>query len=252
MSLPGSEILSIAALDSSGGAGLNQDIRVCSLLGARLRVACSGITIQSETGVEAIHPVSAHLLREQLLSIFDHAAIDWVKIGAICAPQQIGILLETLSGRSGLCLILDPVFKPSRGLAFLPQSAIPLYRELLGIASYLSPNYSELEALTEHNVNNLDSALEAARILLEDYDLGILLKGGHGDSGEIREAYISRKVCYLFSHPRSVWHYSHGTGCALASAFSCFLARGIAPQYAFEQASLWVADFYTKLNADIV
>ncbi|MDZ4181617.1 MAG: PfkB family carbohydrate kinase, partial [Candidatus Cloacimonadaceae bacterium] len=196
------KLLCIAALDSSGGAGLNQDMRVCSLLGEEHQSVCTGITIQDDSGVVAVHPTADHIFAAQLDSVLAQGAIPYVKIGAICSATQIALLHAILKSRSDLTVIIDPVLRPTLGIPFIREDIVPQYLELLEHAHYLCPNYAELAALSGIKVDSFDDALAAAKELITHHDIGILVKGGHSDTPEIREAYISQTELYSFSHPR--------------------------------------------------
>jgi len=225
--LPQSDILVIAPLDSSGGAGLNQDIRVCSLFGKQPHTCLTGVTIQTHEGLMAIHPVSDAVLSSQL---------------------EGDIFLKLLQRPRPFKVILDPVLKPSRGLEFIDVTNLEKYRKLLGIADFLCPNLEELAALVPFQTEDYDSALRAARKLAVDQGITILLKGGHGKGEKIEEAFVTDEKAVLSSHSRRTWNYSHGTGCAFASAFMCYLSDDIPPEEAFQLASRWVVDFYDRLN----
>ncbi len=237
-------------MDSSGGAGSNQDIRVCALFDEQILCCVSGITIQSDIGVEAIHPVSRQIFEAQLISALNNPALSYVKIGAICAKSQIPILIRCLGARKKLVIVLDPILQPTQGTAFIPQSWIPQYLELLRISHFVCPNLHELQTLSRMKVHDFASALIAAKDLAQKHDTGILLKGGHGITADIEEAFVGSSGVYHYHHPRFQWSYTHGSGCALSSAFTCFLAVGNAPHLAFERASAWVAKFYNAMNQD--
>lgn len=246
--MPQSDILVIAPLDSSGGAGLNQDIRVCSLFGKQPHTCLTGVTIQTHEGLMAIHPVSDAVLSSQLEGALQALEIYLVKIGALCSPSQVDIFLKLLQRPRPFKVILDPVLKPSRGLEFIDVTNLEKYRKLLGIADFLCPNLEELAALVPFQTEDYDSALRAARKLAVDQGITILLKGGHGKGEKIEEAFVTDEKAVLSSHSRRTWNYSHGTGCAFASAFMCYLSDDIPPEEAFQLASRWVVDFYDRLN----
>ncbi|MDZ4120873.1 MAG: hydroxymethylpyrimidine/phosphomethylpyrimidine kinase [Candidatus Cloacimonadaceae bacterium] len=246
--MPNPKILCIAALDSSGGAGLNQDIRVLTLLAEELLCVCTGITIQDYSGVLAIYPTADNVLEAQLQNILANHEIQYIKLGAICSVGQIRILNRCFASHRGIRVIIDPVLKPSKGLSFIPQHAIPQYLKLLTVGDFLCPNYLELQALTGIAISGFAEAVDAAQRLVRLYDLGVLVKGGHGDTKDIHEAFVASAGVHSFSHERYKWDYSHGTGCALSSAFTSFLLQGYDPPLAFEKASIWVAALYNKLN----
>jgi len=242
------DILCIAALDSSGGAGLNQDIRVLTLLAEEHQCVCTGITIQNSSGVKAIYPTADKILRIQLQHILHNPEIRYIKLGAICSPSQILILRRFLSSLPEVKVIIDPVLKPSKGLPFIAQGMITQYLDLLCTADFICPNLYELQVLSGIQVTCFTEAVTAAQDLARLYDLGVLVKGGHSGTPDIQEAFVSTTEIYAFSHARYDWDYSHGSGCALSTAFTHFLLQGFDPPNAFEKASLWVTEFYNNLN----
>ncbi|MBW6513514.1 MAG: bifunctional hydroxymethylpyrimidine kinase/phosphomethylpyrimidine kinase [Candidatus Syntrophosphaera sp.] len=243
-----SEILAISALDSSGGAGLNQDIWVCCLFGKQLQTCLTGVTIQTPAGVVAIHPVCDTLLSSQIEGVLKDSEFRLVKIGALCSPTQVDVFLKLLQRPRPFKVILDPVLKPSRGLEFMADIDLGRYMNLLEITDFICPNLIELEALTSTRLDNFKSALKAARKLAMDVGINVLLKGGHGKGEPIKEAFVTADKVVLSTHPRRPWKYSHGTGCAFASAFMCYLSENVPPEEAFRLASQWVVDFYDRLN----
>lgn len=248
MTIKNPDILCIAALDSSGGAGLNQDIRVLTLLAEAHQCICTGITIQNGSGVMAIYPTADKILRIQLQHISPNPEIRYIKLGAICSPSQIQILQRFFSSLHEVKVVIDPVLKPSKGLPFVSQGMITQYLDLLFTADFICPNLYELQVLSGIQVTCFSEVVSAAQKLARLYDLSVLVKGGHGGSPDIQEAFVSTTEIYSFSHARHDWEYSHGSGCALSSAFTHFLLQGFDPPDAFEKSSLWVTEFYNNLN----
>lgn len=241
-----SRILSIAALDSSGGAGMNQDIRVAALFQRSIYCCPTGYTIQSSQGVEAIHPLSPPFFQKQLSRILDEYNPLYIKIGALCAPSQISILKEILSEYKCLNILIDPILKPTKGISFIRNPK--LYQELLKIAEFISPNWAELAEISGRPIHNFAMSLSAAKLLAQRYKINILLTGGHANCDPIPETYISEDHTKTHYLPKKYWHYTHGTGCALAMAFLCYLENGYSAEKAFCAASHWVSDFFDKLN----
>lgn len=243
-----SRILSIAALDSSGGAGLNQDIRVAALLGHRIHSCPSGFSIQSSRGVEDIHPFDNKTFELYLTKTLADAQPRFIKIGALCSASQIPILCKTLKAYNNAEILVDPVFSPSKGKSFIKEAE--LYLPLLEIATYLSPNLPEIARLSKQLIDSHQTALEAAKQLAKKFEIDILLKGGHLKLDPIPESYVTPNDVQTHYMPKRLWAYRHGTGCALGMAFICHLAQGFRAPEAFFKASAWVMNFFDSLNSE--
>ncbi len=248
--MPDKQIAVIGAIDSSGGAGINQDIRVAALLGHQPEVCVSAVTLQDENGVKDIYPVPLSQFQDNLRHILANPELRYIKIGALCHPEQIKALITQLSQARTLKIVLDPVIKPSLGKAFLRAEDIDLMLKLICHADYVCPNRPELELLCSANIGDFNEAISAAKTLNLQTRTSVLVKGGHAASDDIPEALICKDIVYRFSFPRRAWKYDHGTGCAFATAFTCQLARGVAAREAFARASDWVRGFFDELNAD--
>jgi hydroxymethylpyrimidine/phosphomethylpyrimidine kinase len=242
------QILAIAALDSSGGAGLNQDIRVAALFGNQICCCPTGYTIQNNCGVEVVHPISDRLFRKALKSVLRTDKPGLIKIGALCRESQIQILCEGLKAYASAEILVDPVFSPSKGKSFIQDAN--LYHPLLEIATYLSPNLPELAKLSINHSDATIKILEQAQHLAKRFDLKILVKGGHQDQDPISQSYVTKTDSQTHYLPKRKWAYSHGTGCALGMAFLCYLKQGSHEAQAFMQASGWVTNFFDRLNSE--
>lgn len=238
----------IGTIDSSGGAGINQDIRVAALFGYSPQVCVANISLQSSRGVEYIHPLEEDVFEANLRAVLHSNDLRYVKIGALNTVEQIRLLTKYLARTRAYKVILDPVIRASRGKAFLDEAGISELKKLIRQVDYLSPNLPELEMLCGKQAMDFRVAKELARSYAGELGLSILLKGGHIDAEDIEEAFVSPDAILSFGHPRRNWQYSHGTGCALAMAFCCYLQQGIADTEAFQKASRWVLGFYDKLN----
>jgi hydroxymethylpyrimidine kinase/phosphomethylpyrimidine kinase len=242
-------IATIGAIDSSGGAGINQDIRVAALFGRQLLCCVGAITIQDSQGLQAVSLVQKSSFASSLGQILNSTDICFVKIGALCAHEQIDMLCSALEYKPHFQIILDPVIAPTAGATFVRKEGLSRLKQLLQKVDFITPNLPELQSLTGIEVSGFEQGIHAAEVLQAETGATILLKGGHLKSATLQEAIVSPEETRFFSHPAHIWHYSHGTGCAFATAFCCFLAEGIAPANAFEKASSWLCDFYDTLNS---
>ncbi|HNX01247.1 MAG TPA: bifunctional hydroxymethylpyrimidine kinase/phosphomethylpyrimidine kinase [Candidatus Cloacimonadota bacterium] len=241
-------ILTIAALDSSNGAGLTQDARVAYLHHTPLVINSTGITIQTEKGLEAIYPTDTSIFREQLKRTLIAYPVRFIKIGCLCTLGEVEVLLEILPSYTDIPVLLDPVLKPTKGLDFVTEDMMESYLQLLHIIDYISPNWDELSSLSRQHISNYMEAVKAAEVLSEKYNLTVLLKGGHSNTMRIREGLITIEDKRFFTKKRQHWNYSHGTGCALSTAFACRLIHGEEAFSAFRKASLWVSRHFTSLQ----
>jgi len=234
-------ILTIGAIDSSGGAGLDQDRRTAERLGSAVRAAVTGVTAQGKEGVLAIHPVPSDLFRIQLETHWEEDSPDAVKIGALCETGQIALLADLLSlwkkRKPRLRIVTDPVFAPTRGLPFLPGSALSDYTSLLDCSDVITPNRGELELLSGFPVATPAQGIRAARELAERHRLSVALTGGHFPGVFIEEYLVGDEVVSRFRKPRTRLRESHGTGCCFATALAVYLARGKELPRAFRRAT---------------
>ena len=242
-------ILSIAALDSSGGAGLSQDTRVAYLHGCDLLSCCTALTLQTSLGVEAIYPTATDHLQSTLSRMISLYPISAVKIGALVNREQIQMVTKVLAGGLACPVVLDPVLAPTHGIAFVANEDLDVYRKLLFHVDYLLPNAPELSILSGEDIHDWKDAVAVATVLAAKYSLSVIVKGGHSSSKRIMESLVSPIDVFSWEKERINLQYSHGTGCALSTAFACLLASGVDAPAAAEQSSHWVSEYYQKLNA---
>ncbi|NLN35720.1 MAG: hypothetical protein GX157_06970 [Candidatus Cloacimonetes bacterium] len=250
----------IGAIDSSGGAGINQDIRIAALFGFRLLCCAGALTIQDSTGLKAVHDAPRDAFLAALEQINQCPDIRFIKIGALANREKMECTAAALVRNAGYRIILDPVIAPSRGHAFVEKENLDCLRKIAHKAHFICPNIPELEILSGHRISSVQDALSAAQDLCCETGASILLTGGHwqhhkayrqksGDSSHIlTEAFICKESCHSYRFFAHDWHYTHGTGCTLATAFMCFLAQGSAPTQAFPKASAFTRKFYDTLN----
>jgi hydroxymethylpyrimidine/phosphomethylpyrimidine kinase len=241
-------ILSLAALDTSGGAGLNQDTRVAYLHGCHLLTCCTALTLQTSHGVEAIYPTSAQQLQTMLLRMLSQYDVSAVKIGALVNAEQIDLVHNTFSHARSYPVVLDPVLAPTEGAVFIAPNLREMYRRMLHSIDYVIPNLPELSILSDLHVEGRDSILNAAKTITETYSTNVFVSGGHGRDNKITEWYICPQDVSSWTKERHDWHYTHGTGCALSTAFTCLLASGMDAPTAAKQSSRWVSEYYQKWN----
>jgi hydroxymethylpyrimidine/phosphomethylpyrimidine kinase len=221
-------ILSIAGSDSSGGAGIQADIKTITMLGGYAMTAITCITAQNSIGVQAIAPMSGELVAQQIASCLDDIGVDAIKIGMLHDAQIIGAVAEALA-QTQAPIILDPVMIATSGAALVAPDAIAAMRErLFRRATLLTPNLPELGHLLGRTLNNTDEMAEAALELSEATGAAVLAKGGHTDDSRVIDVlmHASGTRAVQFDHARIDTPHTHGTGCTLSSAIATLLAHG--------------------------
>ncbi len=223
-------VLTIAGSDSSGGAGIQADIKTFAALECFGLSVITALTAQNTTGVNAIYPLTGKCIREQFWGICGDITIDAVKIGMLgSADAVIAVsgLLRELQGKPPV--IVDTVLASSGGIALVPLKAIPIMKEeLFPLASLITPNLPEAAMLAGLKLPpaTQEAIEETAVKLLETGAASVLIKGGHGEGEECRDClYIDNRFVW-FSSKKIVTGNTHGTGCTLSSAIAAFMARG--------------------------
>jgi hydroxymethylpyrimidine/phosphomethylpyrimidine kinase len=245
--------MTIAASDNSGGAGIQQDLKVADRLGFWGLSVITGITVQNFSGLDRIFPLPLDLIKEQFLKNISSFKVDVIKIGALCSPEITKLITELLKEYYQGIVVVDPVLAPTKGKSFISSSDLDVYRELLNQASFVTPNKGELEQLTLGQANSYPEAINLAHTLLEETGCNVYIKGGHftsPESQEIREYLITSDREILFTKPKQVFTYSHGTGCFFASALACYLVQYTSREKACRLATEKVSEFYSDLNKD--
>ncbi|MFP4520045.1 MAG: bifunctional hydroxymethylpyrimidine kinase/phosphomethylpyrimidine kinase [Oceanicaulis sp.] len=235
---PKGRVLIVAGSDSSGGAGIQADIKTVTALGGYAATAVSAITVQSTEGVKAVHPVPQDILAGQIEAVLTDIGADVVKTGMLGSAETVGTVLKALDehGDPAIPLVVDPVMVAASGDRLVDDTALAAIRDRLGPRAYLlTPNMPEAAALTGVEVEDMDGQREAAEILLERGAKAVLVKGGHMESGDVIDLLATRNGVRLFTRPRIKTRHTHGTGCTLASAISALVAQGLSLDRAVEQ-----------------
>ena len=239
-------VLSIAGSDSSGGAGIQADLKTFSALGVYGTTAITAITAQNTQGVHSQFALTPKIVYEQIIAVIDDIHPQVIKIGMLSNTEIVTAVADALSKYS-IPIILDPVIVSSSGHRLLSIDAIDAIKErLLPMATLLTPNIPEMIALTNMHLASDKEKIEAAQLLTNYGINAILLKGGH-EEGEIKRdiLYIKSKdeiqISYL-SSPTINTNNIHGTGCTLSSAIAAFIARGLSLEEAIAKAKEYITD----------
>ena len=224
--------VTIAGSDSSGGAGIQADIKTMTALGVYAMSAVAALTAQNTTGVYGILEVSPAFLENQLDCIFTDIRPDAVKIGMLSSGELMKITAEKLREYKAKHVVLDPVMISTSGSRLMKEDAALIMKEnLFPLAEIITPNIPEAEALTGMQIRGKQDMEEAAEFLHETYRCAVLLKGGHAVNAANDLLYQDRKAVWLegrrIDNPNT-----HGTGCTLSSAIASYLAL----EYSLEEA----------------
>ncbi len=218
--------LSIAGSDSSGGAGIQADLKAMTMNGVYAMTAVTALTAQNTTGVTAILEATPQFLRQQLEAIFTDIPPDSVKIGMVSSAALIETIAQCLEKYRPRNVVVDPVMVATSGARLLNEDAVATLREkLLPLADLITPNIPEAEVLSGQTISDEEGMLQAARIIGETYHCAVLCKGGHRVS-DANDLLYQNGAFRWFRGRRIDNPNTHGTGCTLSSAIAANLAKG--------------------------
>ena len=224
---PKSKILIIAGSDSSGGAGIQADIKTVTALGGYAMTAITAITAQNTIGVSSVVPIHPKEIGKQILFTCKDIKPDAIKIGMLHSSEVILSVIRALNKVKTKKIILDPVMVAKGGFKLVNEKAIKTLREKLMKKAYLiTPNIPEAEVLTKTKIKNLEDMIYSANILLKLGVKNILVKGGHRNTKTMNDVFLSRKELKIFKNKKIKTKNTHGTGCTLSSAIATFFACG--------------------------
>jgi hydroxymethylpyrimidine/phosphomethylpyrimidine kinase len=234
--------LTIAGSDSSGGAGIQADLKTFAALGVYGASVLTALTAQNTQGVAAIHDVPADFIRAQMDAVFADLAVGAVKIGMLSRRAAIEAVAEGLARHRAKAIVLDPVMSATSGDALLARDAIDtLRRDLIPRALIVTPNLPEAAALTGASLARSETEMEVqARDILSLGARYVLVKGGHGAGDDSVDLLIGQGEVVRLSAKRIATKNTHGTGCTLSSAIAAGLAKGRDVAAACEAAKAYV------------
>jgi len=235
--------LTIAGSDSSGGAGIQADLKTFAALGVYGASAVTALTAQNTRGVAGIHLVPPEFVAAQIDAVFDDLAVGAVKIGMVAQLASIKAIVAALARWSPKHVVLDPVMVATSGDRLLAEDAIEALRaRLLPLATIITPNLPEAAALLDEPVASGAAPIEAqGRRLLAMGNPAVLIKGGHGTGAESIDYLIDRHGVTALPAPRIATSNTHGTGCSLSSAIAAELAKGAELPTAVRNAKAFVS-----------
>jgi hydroxymethylpyrimidine/phosphomethylpyrimidine kinase len=240
-------VLTIAGSDSSGGAGIQADIKTISALGGYAASAVTALTAQNTTGVSAIYAPDPAFLAQQIDAVVADLHVAAVKIGMLHNNSVVEVVARALGTKSLSHVVLDPVMVATSGAALIDKNAIDtLVSELFPKASLITPNLDEASLLLGRSVLSREDMAGAAKALMTMGARAVLLKGGHlkDDRGvpstQVTDLLFCNGKEYPFEQPRVTTKNTHGTGCTLSSAIATLLALGYDLPQAVGEAQTYV------------
>ncbi|UGY15995.1 bifunctional hydroxymethylpyrimidine kinase/phosphomethylpyrimidine kinase [Bradyrhizobium septentrionale] len=236
--------LTIAGSDSSGGAGIQADLKSFAALGVFGASAITALTAQNTRGVSGIHPVPAAFVTAQIDAVFSDLDVGAVKIGMVAQAETIAAIADGLKRWAPRHIVLDPVMVATSGDRLLAAEAADALKAMLfPLASLVTPNLPEAAALLNQPVASSEADVaRQGRQLLAMGCRAVLVKGGHGHGAESIDYLIDGKRSIALAAPRIATSNTHGTGCSLSSAIAAGLAKGEAMEAAVRNAKAWITD----------
>ena len=233
--------ITIAGSDSSGGAGIQADIKTMIANGVYAMSAITALTAQNTTGVTSILNATPEFLGQELDSIFTDIYPDAVKIGMVSDKELIKVIAAKLRQYEAKNIVVDPVMVATSGAKLISDDAADILKEeLFPLASVLTPNIPEAEVLAEMEIRSEDDMVEAAKKIHEMYHCAVLCKGGHSlnDANDL-----------LYQDGEATWFHgkrinnpnTHGTGCTLSSAIASNLAKGYSLEESIHRAKEYIS-----------
>lgn len=220
------KVLTIAGSDSSGGAGIQADLKTMLVHGVFGMSAVTALTAQNTTGVRMVQEAAPEFLAAEIDAVFEDIRPDAVKIGMVSSAGLIRVIAERLRAHEAEHIVVDPVMVATSGAKLLQDSAsLALRQELFPLAEVITPNIPELSALTGLAVNSRETMVQAARALHVAAGVSVLAKGGHFGE-DASDLLVTADEEKWFAAPRIDNSNTHGTGCTLSSAIASNLAKG--------------------------
>ena len=222
-----SKILIIAGSDSSGGAGIQADIKTATCLGSYSMTALTAVTIQNTHGVKSVVSIPSNEIYNQIIYTTKDIKPDAIKIGMLHSTQVINKVYKSLNKMKIKKIILDPVMIAKGGSKLINDQAIKVMKKkLLNKVSLITPNIPEAEILTGVKIKNKNDMIFAANKLIEFGVPNVLIKGGHLGSNNLYDIFVNKKEIKIFLNKRLKTKNTHGTGCTLSTAITSFFSCG--------------------------
>lgn len=244
-------VLTVAGSDSSGGAGIQADLKTFAALGTYGMSCICALTAQNTKGVTMVVNTSVDMVRAQLEAIFDDIPPKAVKTGMLSSSPIVEAVVDFFSSHK-VPLVVDPVMVATSGAVLLEKEAIQSYKEkLIPLSTLITPNIPEAEVLSGLSIKNEEDMKKAARALMDLGPRAVLVKGGHSVE-DARDILYDGKEFHVFSGKRISTENTHGTGCTLSSAIAAGLAKGLSLVGAVGEAKKYMEGAIAKAAVDSV
>ena len=238
---PKSKVLIIAGSDSSGGAGIQADIKTVTALGSYAMTAITAVTIQNTTGVKSIVPIDHKEISKQIEFTSKDIKPDAIKIGMLHSSNVIKSIIRSLDIIKIKKIILDPVMVAKGGAKLIDDEAVQLLKSrLIKKVSLITPNIPEAEILTDTKIKTVEDMIYAASLLIRFGAKNIFIKGGHLDSKFVNDIFVNKKEIKIIKNRRITTKNTHGTGCTLSAAITTFFSCGKTLKKSCELATKYV------------
>ena len=236
-----SKILIIAGSDSSGGAGIQADIKTVTALGSYAMTAITAVTIQNTTGVKSIVSIDPKHISNQIEFTSKDIKPDAIKIGMLNSSKVIKSVIRSLDIIKVKKIILDPVMVAKGGAKLIDNAAIQMIKnKLIKKVTLITPNIPEAEMLTGTKITTIEDMIYAASILIRLGAKNVFIKGGHLNSKMLHDIFVNKKEINIIKNRRITTSNTHGTGCTLSSAISTFFSCGKTLKKSCELATKYV------------
>lgn len=233
--------LTIAGSDSSGGAGIQADIKTMTMLGVYATSAITALTAQNTLGVSEIFEVTPKFLEKQIDAVFEDIPPDSVKIGMIFSKNLAEKVAERMKFFNAKNIVADPVMIATSGAKLIDDDAIKiLEKKIFPLAKIITPNIPEAEKISGKKIKNVEDMEFAAKIIFEKFGCAVLCKGGHNLS-DANDVFFDKSGVKIFYGKRIETKNTHGTGCTLSSAIAANLAKNFSLIVAIEQAKKYLS-----------
>ena len=222
-----SKVLIIAGSDSSGGAGIQADIKTVTTLGSYAMTAVTAVTSQNTTGVQSIVSIPPSEISKQIEFVTKDIRPDAIKIGMLNNEKVINAVIKSLKKIKVQKIILDPVMIAKGGTRLINTQSIKILKlNLIKKVSLITPNIPEAEILTNTKINTLEDMIKSGKILLMLGAKNVLIKGGHLKSNIMQDVLLYGKKISIFRNKKIKTKNTHGTGCTLSSAIATYYSCG--------------------------
>ena len=222
-----SKILIIAGSDSSGGAGIQADVKTATSLGVYSMTALTAVTVQNTKGVKSVIPIPPNEIYNQIIYTTKDIKPNAIKIGMLHSTKVIDKVFRSLNEMKIKKIILDPVMIAKGGSKLITDQAVQLMKKkLFGKVSLITPNIPEAEILTGIKITNKNDMILAANEFIKFGVANVLIKGGHLNSKKVYDVFVNKNEIKVFSSKRFNTKNTHGTGCTLSTAITSFFSCG--------------------------